>query len=313
MMRIGLAAIPSQNSHPAPRAHPERYERLLPVLEAIRQPGITANTVDLPTSDYDLGILKRIHTGEYIERLAGFDGAGTDYLDPDTYRTAQSFRASCDVTWALLSAIDAAHADGPTASFIIGRPPGHHAEADYGMGFCLVNHIAVAAQYELDRHKSKRVAVIDIDVHHGNGTQHIFYDRCDVLYVSTHQYPFYPGTGAASEIGRGEGEGFTANFPLPAGTGDTEMLALFDEEIIPLLNRFAPSLILVSAGFDGHRDDLLGGFLLTGHGFGEIARRLSEAAARLCEGRLVSLMEGGYTPEANVDSVVNYLKGLASV
>ena len=154
------------------------------------------------------------------------------------------------------------------------------------------------------------MAVVDFDVHHGNGTQEIFYERNDVLYVSTHQYPFYPGTGSHEERGRGEGEGFTLNYPLPAGTGDNELVPLFENSIRTEISNYRPDLILVSAGFDGHRLDPVGGFMVTGDGYRRIAESLRAVADELCEGRLVSLFEGGYDPQGNVDAIENYIRGL---
>ena len=231
MNRVGLALILSEHSHPAPRAHPERYERLRPVAEALNEGEMQERVTPLPSRSYNVGVLKRVHSADHIAGLQTFSQSGCGYLDPDTYRVASSFAASCDVTWSLLSGGVEAFAGRMKNSFVIGRPPRHHAETGRAMGFCLVNHVAVAAQYALDTYPCEKVAVVDFDVHHGNGTQQIFYERGDVLYISTHQYPFYPGTGAKDERGRGEGEGFTLNCPLPAGTGDAELLAQFEQAL----------------------------------------------------------------------------------
>jgi acetoin utilization deacetylase AcuC-like enzyme len=291
--------------------HPERYDKLSLILPELEKPEYERITQPVKARAYEQNVLTRIHDAGYIQRLAEFSGEGLSYLDSDTYVTSTSFAASCRVTWSLLSAVDEAFGVGPKVSFIIGRPPGHHAEADRGMGFCLVNHIAVAAQYVLDNHAARRVAVVDFDIHHGNGTQHAFSERSDVFYISTHQYPFYPGSGAAGERGSGEGRGYTLNLPCPAGSGDAELLALFEGKISTALGEYRPDVILVSAGFDGHNRDPLGGFRLTGEGYGRIGSILSSLAGELCGGRLVSLLEGGYDPEGNMDSICNYLKGLA--
>lgn len=310
MNRLGLAVILSDQSHPAPEAHPERYERLLPAIDALNSEAMQAKLTVLPARSYDIEVLTRVHTNSHIEMLRQYDQSGIDYLDPDTYRTKSSFAASCEVTWSLLSGVDAAFVGNPKKTFVIGRPPGHHAETGRAMGFCLVNHVAVAAQYAMDRHPCQKVAVVDFDVHHGNGTQEIFYERNDVFYISTHQYPFYPGTGSSAERGLGEGEGLTLNFPLPAGAGDVELVTLFENDIRNEISKFDPDLILVSAGFDGHRFDPLGGFIVTGDGYRRIGECLTATADELCEGRMVSLFEGGYDPQGNVDSIVNYIKGL---
>jgi len=311
MEQVGLAVVLSERSHPAPPGHPERYERLALLPSALASAGLRPVVSDLPTGSYPVDLLKRVHDPEYIDELQKYRETGIGYLDPDTYRSSTSFAASSDVTWAVLSAVDAAFGSGPGVSFVIGRPPGHHAESDRAMGFCLVNHIAVAAQYAIDHRACKRVAIVDFDVHHGNGSQHTFYDRSDVLFISTHQYPFYPGTGSQAEQGRGTGLGYTVNFPLPAGAGDKELVGLFENDIGDILTRFGPELILVSAGFDGHHLDPLGGFTVTGHGFRRIGRALRKASDRLCGSRLVSSFEGGYHPEGNVDSITNYITGLA--
>jgi len=310
MNRLGLAVILSDQTHPAPQAHPERYERLQSAIDALKSEAIQARLTALPTRSYDIEVLKRIHTASHIEMLQHYDQPGIDYLDPDTYRTKSSFAASCEVTWSLLAGLDAAFAGNPKKAFVIGRPPGHHAETDRAVGFCLVNHVAVAAQYALDRYPCKKVAVVDFDIHHGNGTQEIFYGRNDVLYISTHQYPFYPGSGSSEERGRGEGEGFTRNYPLPAGTGDSELLALFENDIRSEVSNYHPDLILVSAGFDGHQLDPIGGFTITGEGYCRIAKCLRAMADESCGGRIVSLFEGGYDPHGNADSIVNYIRGL---
>ena len=311
MEQVGLAVVLSERSHPAPPGHPERYERLALLPSTLASAGLRAVVSNFPMGSYPVDLLKRVHDPEYIDDLQKYSETGIGYLDPDTYRSSTSFAASCDVTWAVLSAVDAAFGSGPGVSFVIGRPPGHHAESDRAMGFCLVNHIAVAAQYAIDHRACKRVAIVDFDVHHGNGSQHTFYDRSDVLFISTHQYPFYPGTGSQAEQGRGTGLGYTVNFPLPAGAGDKELVGLFENDIGDILTRFGPELILVSAGFDGHHLDPLGGFAVTGQGFQRIGRALRNPSDQLCGSRLVSSLEGGYHPEGNVDSITNYITGLA--
>jgi acetoin utilization deacetylase AcuC-like enzyme len=313
MSPIGLAVILSETSHPAPFGHPEQFGRLALLPTALGLPEIQALTEPLMVRRYGHDLLKRVHTSEYVDRLCNYHDSETGYVDPDTFQGPDSFEASCDVTWALLSAVDDSFGSGPKVSFILGRPPGHHASADRGMGFCLINHAAVAAQYALDIHKCRRVAVIDFDIHHGNGTQQVFYERSDVLYISTHQSPFYPGTGTAGEQGAGEGLGYTANFPFWAGAGNTELVEVFQKEIVGILDRYEPEIIIVSAGFDGHYLDPLGGFKMTGEGFRRIGLCLREMADRLCGSRLVSVLEGGYDPQANVDSITNYLKGTALV
>ena len=306
MSEIGLAIIPSEETHRAPEGHPERATRLFGIIRELESGRSASPVTTLNPTLYGLDTLKAVHSAEYIDELASYRGVGVGYLDSDTYRSATSFEASCAVTWALLSGVEASFGAGPRRSFILGRPPGHHAGREKPMGFCLVNHVAVAAQYVLDSSLGERVAIVDFDVHHGNGTQEIFYDRAEVLYVSTHQYPFYPGTGARNEVGTGDGSGFTLNCPFPAGLEDTELVRVYENEISDRLTAFRPDLILVSAGFDGHTT-----FKLTGEAYCRLAEILRNRAEALCGGRLVSLMEGGYSPEGNLDAVSNYLRGLA--
>ena len=312
MKPIGLALILSELSHPAPYGHPENFKRLALVAAALEQPQMRSLTVSLALRKYPLDVLTCVHTPAYIDRLRSYNDKEIGYLDPDTYLGPDSFRASCDVTWALLSAVDESFGGGPRGSLVVGRPPGHHAEADRGMGFCLVNHVAVAAQYAIDKCGCRKIAVVDFDVHHGNGTQHIFYDRSDVLYISTHQYPFYPGTGSAGEQGSGNGVGYTVNFPLHAGAGDIELMSAFLTDIPTILSQYEPDLILVSAGFDGHQLDPLGGFNITGEGYRQIGVCLGRFADNFCGSRLISVTEGGYNPEANVDAITNYIRGIVS-
>jgi acetoin utilization deacetylase AcuC-like enzyme len=191
------------------------------------------------------------------------------------------------------------------------RPPGHHAERDLAMGFCFFNNAAVAAEHLRAGHGLERVAVFDFDVHHGNGTQHLFEDRGDVFYASTHQYPFYPGTGAAAERGRGAGLGATLNVPLPAGTGDPGYEAAIRDQVLPALRAFAPQALLVSAGFDAWRNDPLGGMAVSAAGFAAWGRWLHELAAETSQGRLLAVLEGGYDLAALPDLVASHLAGLA--
>ncbi|MCP4684389.1 MAG: histone deacetylase [bacterium] len=307
---IGLAIASAPSKHPAPPGHQESHERLAAAISALQEPEYQALITPLNTSEYNCGLLSQVHSEAYIDRLANYPGEDQRH-DEETFQTSSSFDASCDMTWSLLSAVEAAFGEGPARSFVLGRPPGHHAGREQAMGFCLVNHVAVAAQYALDRFGVDRVAIVDFDVHHGNGTQDLFYDRANVLYLSSHQHPLYPGTGLRTERGADGGEGFTVNYPLAVGTADSEFISLFENEVAPSLRQFHPDIVLVSAGFDGHALDPLGGLDLTGVGFNSVGRILRETAEDVCKGRVVSIMEGGYNPEANRESICNYIKGIA--
>ena len=211
---------------------------------------------------------------------------------------------------AVTQAVDRIIDDTLDAAFCAVRPPGHHALADRAMGFCLFNNVAIGARYAQQRHALSRILIVDWDVHHGNGTQAIFYDDPSVLYFSTHQYPFYPGTGARAETGRGAGAGFTINVPLPAGAGDAELIRAFQEELLPRALTFKPQLILISAGFDAHRDDPLAGLAVTEAGYAELTRIVRGIAEACCRGRIVSVLEGGYNLLALGRSVEAHLRTL---
>jgi acetoin utilization deacetylase AcuC-like enzyme len=197
-------------------------------------------------------------------------------------------------------------------AFCAVRPPGHHAESTHAMGFCLFNNIAITARYLQQRHGLERVAIVDWDVHHGNGTQRTFYEDPSVFFFSTHQYPYYPGTGKADETGMGRGTGFTKNVPLPAGMGDTEYLQIFNTVLRPALKAYRPDVVLVSAGFDAHRDDPLAGMKLTTEGYVALTRVVKEIAGEFCQGRILSCLEGGYNLEALGASVEGHLRELVA-
>jgi acetoin utilization deacetylase AcuC-like enzyme len=217
-------------------------------------------------------------------------------LDPDTPVSPGSVPAALLSAGAALAAVEAAAAGGQ--SFALVRPPGHHAEIDRAMGFCLFNNVAIAAAHARANLGCERVLVIDWDVHHGNGTQHAFYGRRDVLVFNTHRFPFYPGTGSLRELGEGEGEGFNVNVPLPEQMGDGDYAAVFDQLLVPIAERFRPDLVLVSAGFDAHRDDPLGGMGVSDEGFAVLCGKVREIAARHGSGGLAVVLEGGYDLDA---------------
>jgi len=235
--------------------------------------------------------LARVHDPGYLEKIASTRGRPAA-LDPDTYTSPESHDVALLAAGAAIDAARYAHGGrGAAVAFV--RPPGHHAERDRAMGFCLYNNAAVAAADALAR-GARRVAVVDIDVHHGNGTQWMFYGDPRVLYVSTHQFPYYPGTGAATEVGHGEGAGYTLNVPLEVGATDADYWRVYDGVIGPAIERYAPDLVIVSAGFDAHERDPLAGMRVTTDGYGAIIARLRVAAHQVCGGRIAAVTEGGY-------------------
>jgi acetoin utilization deacetylase AcuC-like enzyme len=283
---------PSFANHLTPPGHPERPERAEVMAAAVERFGATGGAIVEPRKAEDLDLM-RVHSRQHLAAMSGTRGRAV-MLDPDTYTSPESEEVARQAAGAVLTGVDLA-LNGPRGAraLAVVRPPGHHAEADRAMGFCLYNNVAVGAAYARSR-GAARVAILDYDVHHGNGTQWIFYEDPTVLFISSHQFPFYPGTGAASETGRGAGLGFTLNLPLEAGAGDAEVLARYEREAMPALDAFKPDVLMVSAGFDAHERDPLGGCRMTTEGFRLLTALFLDAADRLCEGRAVVVTEGGY-------------------
>ena len=287
--------------HVTPVGHPERPERaqtLAAVAAAFKEQG---GEVIEPRAATDDDLL-RVHTQEHVDAVVATRGKAT-MIDEDTFTSPDSDDIARLAAGAVLTGVDRAldGAKGSRALALV-RPPGHHAEADRAMGFCLYSNIAVGAAYARSR-GCARVAIVDYDVHHGNGTQWIFYEDPAVLFVSSHQYPFYPGTGAASERGRGPGMGFTLNIPLDAGTKDEEIERKYAEQVIPAVRDFQPDLLMISAGFDAHEMDPLGQLRMTTEGFGRLTKALIDLADQVCDGRVVLVTEGGYDLKALSDSL----------
>jgi acetoin utilization deacetylase AcuC-like enzyme len=278
--------------HVTPVGHPERPERgetLAAVAAAFKEQG---GTVLEPRAATDAD-LERVHTREHIDAIVATRGKAT-MIDEDTFTSPDTEEVARLAAGAVLTGVD--HVlDGPAGSMalVMVRPPGHHAEADRAMGFCFYNNIAVGAAYARAR-GCARVAIVDYDVHHGNGTQWMFYEDPTVLFVSSHQYPFYPGTGAASERGRGAGLGYTLNVPLDAGAQDAEIERKYAEIVLPALGEFKPDLLMISAGFDAHELDPLGQLRMTTAGFGRLTKALVALADEVCQGKVVFVTEGGY-------------------
>jgi acetoin utilization deacetylase AcuC-like enzyme len=283
----------------------ERFPAALAGVEKAEQNGVVVER--RPCNPAEEEALVAVHDPAYLDHLREMSAAGGGYLSLDTAVGAGSWEAASIASGAACSALECALA-GETA-FAIARPPGHHAGSDYGMGFCLTNHAAVAARHALSR-GLERVAILDWDVHHGNGTQDIFYGDGRVLYLSAHQSPFYPGTGKAGEVGEGEGLGFTANVPLPAGSGEDLYAAAFAGLFLPLLREFGPEVILVSAGFDAHVDDLLGGMALGSVSFGHFAALLSALSGEVGAAPPAFVLEGGYNLQALTESVAATVQGV---
>jgi len=291
--------------------HPERPERLRAIRDHLEASGLMRRLLLIESPEpCPTERLLRVHDAAHIERVRRACDRAPAMLDPDTFVSAGSWEAALRSAGAALAAADAVIEGRAASTFVATRPPGHHAESDRAMGFCLFNNVAVAARYLQDHHHLARVFIIDWDVHHGNGTQQIFEADDTVFYFSTHQFPFYPGSGARSEKGRGAGAGFTLNVPLAAGSNDAVYVDVFETLLVPALERFRPDAILISAGFDAHADDPLAGMMLTSGGYGKLTAIVREAADRLCGGRIVSLLEGGYDLKALGASVEAHLMAL---
>jgi acetoin utilization deacetylase AcuC-like enzyme len=311
MARTGLVRSPIFHRHPTGPGHPERPARLEAIERRLEESGLLARLTPVEPRPAEERWLEAVHDPAYLRRVERACGSGERLLDsPDTGIGSESYAVALLAVGGALALVDAVLEGRLDNGFAAVRPPGHHAERDRAMGFCLFNNVAVAARYAQRRHGAGRVLIVDWDVHHGNGTQHAFEDDPSVFYGSLHQWPLYPGTGAACERGRGSGEGFTLNLPLPPGSRDADWLAAFDRALIPAADSFRPDLVLVSAGFDAHRDDPLAGTLLSEAGFTGLTQRVCELARRHCGGRLVSLLEGGYHLRALADCVAAHVGGL---
>ena len=264
----------------------------------------------MPARDVTIDELAFIHDRDYPESVRQVAGQGGIWLDPDTYVSQRSYDAALRAAGGCLAAVDAVLAAEVESAFCLVRPPGHHATPWRAMGFCLFNNVAVAVEYARRRHGLRRLAVVDFDVHHGNGTNDAFYFDPDVLYFSTHEYPFYPGGGHWRETGQGAGEGATVNVPLPAGSGDAVFSRIWEDLLAPVVRRFEPELVLVSAGYDGHFADPLASLALSAAGYYEMVAGLRDLARELCGGRLVLTLEGGYELTALSWSVRGSLEAL---
>jgi acetoin utilization deacetylase AcuC-like enzyme len=280
--------------HRVPPGFPEKPERLAGVLGHLRTGGWSVVEEEL-AAEAAREAVTALHEEGYVARFERAAARGDSLLDSaDNPLSAGTWKAAWAAVSATLTAADWVAGDTQRTALAAVRPPGHHAERSLAMGFCFFNNVAVAAEHLRRRHGAARIAIFDFDVHHGNGTQHLFEARADVFYASTHQYPFYPGTGAASETGVGEGEGATLNVPLPAGTGDEDYAEAIRGAVLPALRRFAPEALLISAGFDAWRNDPLGGMRVTEEGFRAWGEWLRELAAEVCGGRVLAVLEGGY-------------------
>jgi acetoin utilization deacetylase AcuC-like enzyme len=277
--------------------HPERPERVDKIRSVLKEAGIWDSYPELVSIPISQDVLETIHVPEYLERLENACASGRR-LDLDTYTTTASWDLALKTAGGAAAVAKSVWHREARRGFALTRPPGHHATANRGMGFCLLNNIAIATENLFQNEGAIRTAIVDLDLHHGNGTQDIFWNRDDVFYFSTHQYPHYPGSGILSEVGAGRGEGKTANFPMPPMSGDQAFKAVMNEAILPLLERYRPEMILVSYGFDTHWRDPLGNVLLSADGYHWLIAQLTSWADMNCRGRIALFLEGGYDLDA---------------
>jgi acetoin utilization deacetylase AcuC-like enzyme len=289
--------------------HPERKERLLAIMRLIKESGINVRKIEPETASTEQ--IRYVHDPDYIEKVK-YHSEHEIPLDPDTVVCKDSYHAAMLAAGGAIRAVDLAMGGGDGGAndadnaFALLRPPGQHAFPGRGSGFCIFNNIAIGARHA-QRKGCKRVLIVDWDVHHGNGTQHIFYDDPSVFYFSVHQYPHYPGTGSSGETGEGDGSGYTLNVPLPAGSGDAAYIDAFEKILTPTALEFNPDIVLVSAGFDAHLDDPLAGMAVTTAGFKNMASIVSSIAWECCGGRIAIMLEGGYNLHALSHSVLAVL------
>jgi acetoin utilization deacetylase AcuC-like enzyme len=302
MKKVGFIYDDIFLKHNTPQWHPECKERLISIINTLKGSDIWNDLIHIEPQKADFKDIEAVHVHSYVERIKTF---GKGYADPDTYISEGTLEASLYAAGAVIEAIQRCHSGDIQRAFCAVRPPGHHAEANRAMGFCIFNNIAVGARYA-QRIGYKKVFIIDFDVHHGNGTQHMFEEDDTVFYLSTHQYPHYPGTGSESEKGKGKGTGFTVNIPMSAGSGDEEYIYTYRNTVPRLIKDFAPNIILVSAGYDIHIKDPLSQIRITEEGLKNIIKGILSGA----EVPVVFSLEGGYDLQALADSVLLTVKEL---
>ncbi len=309
--KTGVVVDERYTEHDPGSYHVESPERLRAIYSLFEEPDFKGKFVEIKARPATRDELSWNHTEEHIERISATAGKPSSYLDPDTRTSEKSYQVALLAVGGVFALIDAVLDNKITNGFALVRPPGHHAEVDRAMGFCLFNNVALGAHYLIRHYGLKRILIVDWDIHHGNGTQRSFYDRSDVLYFSTHQFPYYPGTGDFDETGSGAGEGYTVNVPLSGGQGESEFVAIYQNILRPIALEYQPEIILVSAGFDIYYRDPLGTMQITERGFAKLARILMDIAELCCNGRLCLVLEGGYNVIGQRDSVRAVLNELA--
>jgi acetoin utilization deacetylase AcuC-like enzyme len=308
--KTGIVKDRRYMDHRTGHFHPESHRRLEIIYEMLNDPDMKDKYVEVRVREATEEELLYIHSRDYISMVAATAGKPRSYLDADTQTSPGSYQAALLAVGGLCNAIKMVNNGEIDNAFALVRPPGHHAERNRGMGFCLFNNVAIGARYAQRQLGLDRVLIADWDLHHGNSTQHCFEDDPSILYFSTHQYPYYPGTGNFTEVGNGRGEGYTVNVPLSTGYGDAEYIAIYRQILQPIALQFKPDLVLASVGFDIHKDDPLGGMSVTPDGFAGLTHILMEVARLSCNHKLVLTLEGGYNLQGLRDSLKAVLREL---
>jgi len=310
-MKTALIYHPIYLKHDTGPTHPERASRLRAILRKLQKTKLieTLKLIEPGAASFD--DIALVHGRDYISSVKDASRRGPVNLDPDTVVSSDSFESALYAAGGVIKGIDLILDGDADNAFAMVRPPGHHARPSQAMGFCIFNNVAIGARYIQKKCKYERILIVDWDAHHGNGTEDVFYEDQGVFYISLHQYPHYPGTGAKEDNGRGKGKGFNLNLPMPAGSGDDEYIKVFKEKISPVVNSFKPQFILISAGFDGHAKDPLSSTTLTEKGYYEMTLILKELAGLYSGNRIVSVLEGGYNLFSLADSVHAHLEALA--
>jgi len=310
-LKTGLVYDSIYKQHIPRRRHPERPARCDVIIDAMTAAGLAQQMVKIRVHTATIDNIALCHTREYIETARKDADSDFGWLSTgDTPVCRESFEVALFAAGGVISAVDAVVDGRARNAFCVVRPPGHHATPTRGMGLCIFNNVAIAARYAQKKHGLAKVLIADWDVHHGNGTQEIFYEDPSVFYFSVHQWPSFPGTGRPEEVGEGASRGTTLNCPFPRGTAGAEVVAAFREHLVPVADKFKPDILLISAGFDSRRGDPLGGLLLTDEDFAEMTRIVVEVAGRHCGGRLVSVLEGGYALDTLGPAVVAHVRAL---
>jgi acetoin utilization deacetylase AcuC-like enzyme len=310
MSDTGLVYHPDYLKHDTGKLHPENASRLSFLMDHLEKKKMLSEVKKIEPINPPLEWVRKIHPAEYIQLIEEFSKHAPAYLDADTVISSETYRVALLAVGGVLAGVDEVMQGKVKNVFCAIRPPGHHAEPNRGMGFCIFNNVALGARYVQEKYGLKKVLIVDWDAHHGNGTQKAFYSDPTVYYFSIHQFPFYPGTGEEREKGEGEGLGYTLNIPMFAGSGDLEYIEVFETIFYPAALRFAPEFVFISAGFDGHMDDPLTNLQLSPNGFSKITQVVKELAEKTCEGRIVSVLEGGYNLKALACSVEAHLEVL---